>query len=132
MFGQRVVRRSLAGGWNGPRPEDAHTLGAEAPGGAGAPSLEGLQALNWSNVGIIRSKEGLEEAAGVFSAWEASAPNGGGRASRELANMVTLGRLMAESALVREESRGAHFRTDFPETSEGWVRHTVFMKAERS
>ena len=75
--------------------------------------------------------KGLEEAAGVFSAWEASAPDGGGRGERELANMVTLGRLMAESALVREESRGAHFRTDFPETSEAWVRHTVFMKPER-
>ncbi len=136
VFGQRVVRRSLEGGWSGPRPEGALALGAEPPAGVGGPSLEGLQALNWSNVGIIRSKEGLDEAAGVFAAWEAaspgaSAPNGGGRSSRELANMVTLGRLMAESALVREESRGAHFRTDFPETSEAWVRHTVFMRQGR-
>ena len=129
VFGQRVVRRSLEGGWSGPRPEETHALGAEPSAGAGTASLEGLQALNWSNVGIIRSKEGLEEAAGVFTAWEASLPRGGGRAERELANMVTLSRLMAESALAREESRGAHFRTDFPETSEAWVRHRVFMKA---
>ncbi len=129
VFGQRVVRRSLEGGWTGPRPEGALALRA-APGGGGVgPTLEGLQGLNWSNVGIIRSREGLEEAAAVFSAWETLAPEGGDRGARELANMVTLGRLMAESALAREESRGAHFRTDFPETSEEWLRHTVFMKA---
>ena len=130
MFGQRVVRRTLEGGWSGPRPEGALALGAEPTADAGAPTLEGLQGLNWSNVGIVRSREGLAEAAGVFAAWEASAPEGGGRASRELANMVTLGRLMAESALAREESRGAHYRTDFPEASEAWVRHTVVVKGE--
>lgn len=128
VFGQRVVRRSLDGGWTGPRPEGAYAPSAESARSAGAPTLEGLRALNWSNVGIIRSGEGLEEAAGLFAAWAASAPQGGGRGDRELANMATLGRLMAESALVREESRGAHYRTDFPETSEAWLRHTVFMK----
>ena len=127
VFGQRVVRRTLEGGWTGPRPEVAYALQAE-PVEAEEPSLEGLQALNWSNVGIIRSKEGLTEAAGTFAGWEAAALPGGDRSERELANMVALGRLMAESALVREESRGAHFRTDFPESSEAWQRHTVFMK----
>ncbi len=127
VFGQRVVRRTLEGGWTGPRPEGAYALQAE-PIGAEEPSLEGLQALNWSNVGIIRSKEGLTEAAVTFAAWEAAAASGGDRSDRELANMVTLGRLMAESGLVREESRGAHYRTDFPGTSEAWERHTVFMK----
>ena len=129
VFGQRVVRRTLEGGWSGPRPEGAYELRAE-PVLNGAPSLERLQALNWSNVGIVRSREGLEEAAGVFASWEASSPSGGDRPERELANMVTLGRLMAESALVREESRGAHYRTDFPETSDAWLRHTVFMKPQ--
>ena len=127
VFGQRVVRRSLEGGWTGPRPEGAYELQAQSSP-AEEPSLEGLQALNWSNVGIIRSREGLTEAAGTFAAWDAGTSSGGDRSDRELANMVTLGRLMAEAALVREESRGAHFRTDFPGTSEAWGRHTVFMK----
>ena len=41
VFGQRVVRRTLEGGWTGPRPEGAYALQAE-PVEAGEPSLEGI------------------------------------------------------------------------------------------
>ncbi|TYR82282.1 L-aspartate oxidase [Priestia megaterium] len=40
-------------------------------------------------------------------------------------NMLTLGRLMALSALEREESRGAHFRSDFPESDANWERKRI-------
>ncbi|PIW40051.1 MAG: hypothetical protein COW22_03815, partial [Chloroflexi bacterium CG15_BIG_FIL_POST_REV_8_21_14_020_46_15] len=49
------------------------------------------------------------------------------RVSHELSSLVLCGRLMAEAALLREESRGAHFRTDFPETSSEWQKHIVFQ-----
>jgi L-aspartate oxidase len=42
--------------------------------------------------------------------------------------MVQAGRMMAEAALLREESRGAHYRTDFPETEDAWRRHIVFRR----
>ena len=48
--------------------------------------------------------------------------------SHELANMVLAGRMMAEAALLREESRGAHYRTDFPQPREEWRRHIVFRR----
>ncbi len=41
------------------------------------------------------------------------------------ANAVLVARLIVESALRREESRGGHFRSDFPQTREDWHAHTV-------
>jgi aspartate oxidase len=38
------------------------------------------------------------------------------------------GRLVVEAALIREESRGAHFRSDFPKTLPEWQRHIIFTK----
>jgi L-aspartate oxidase len=39
--------------------------------------------------------------------------------------MIITGRLMAEAALLREESRGAHFRSDFPSRSDEWLKHII-------
>jgi L-aspartate oxidase len=50
------------------------------------------------------------------------------RPSYELSNMVLAGRLMTEAALIRQESRGAHFRSDCPEPSDQWLRHIIFRK----
>ena len=39
-------------------------------------------------------------------------------------------RLMAEAALLRQESRGAHFRTDFSKSSTDWQKHIVFKTSD--
>jgi L-aspartate oxidase len=95
-----------------------------------APSLNlpNLQSLMWDKVGIIRSGESLEEAAGILATWESLLSQPSDRPSYELDNLVLCARLMTEAALLREESRGAHFRTDFPRTSSEWQRHIVFRK----
>jgi L-aspartate oxidase len=89
-------------------------------------NLANLQSLMWDKVGIIRSGEGLTEAANILATWERSLPQPTDRISYELSSQILCGRLMAEAALLREESRGAHFRTDFPQTSPEWQKHIVF------
>jgi len=89
-------------------------------------NLPNLQSLMWDKVGIIRSGESLAKAASILATWQRSLPQSIDRPSYELNNLVLCARLITEAALLREESRGAHFRTDFPETSSAWQRHIVF------
>jgi len=91
-------------------------------------NLPNIQSLMWDKVGIIRSGKELREAAGVLATWERLMPEPSDRPSYELSNLVLCARLMTEAALLREESRGAHFRTDFPHTSPEWQRRIVFRK----
>jgi L-aspartate oxidase len=92
------------------------------------PSLSALQQLLWDKVGIIRNKEDLTEAADVLATWQKALPQPTDRPSYELNNLVMTGRLMTEAALLREESRGAHFRSDFPHSLPQWQRHIVLVK----
>lgn len=73
-----------------------------------------LQALLWEAAGVHRDREGLEAAASALAGWHASRADRPTRGDREDANLLDLARLVVSSALGREESRGAHFRSDFP------------------
>lgn len=98
----------------------------QVPRARQTPGLSDLQQLHWDKVGITRDKQGLTEAADTLAAWQQSLPAPTDRPSYELSNLVLAGRLMTETALLREESRGAHFRTDFPHESPEWRRHIIF------
>jgi L-aspartate oxidase len=82
----------------------------------------------WDRVGIVRDGEGLTAAANTLAAWERQLPPPTDRPSSDLRNAVLTARLIAEAALAREESRGAHFRSDFPEPSPAWLKHLVFVR----
>ena len=129
VFAKRVVQRTLEQG------TDAAPL---TPGGRELPPFEqepgappdrqSLQSLMWDKVGIVRDGDGLQYATQHLAAWRAALPTPHDRPSHELANMLLVGRLMAVAALEREESRGAHYRTDFPERREDWRRHITFRR----
>lgn len=134
VFGKRLVKRTAgpeaAGAELHQRTEELHRLPAREvdPRGYPAPSLAAVQHLMWDKVGIERSAEGLTEAANTLAAWERSLPAPSDRPSYELRNAVLAGRLMAEAGLLRRESRGAHFRSDFPEPSPAWRKHLVYRR----
>ncbi len=78
-----------------------------------------VKRVMWERVGILRDRGSLIRAIAEFEQIAASKL---GTSSR---NFVTLATLVAKAALWREESRGGHFRTDFPEQSDEWRTHSV-------
>jgi len=90
-----------------------------------------LQRIMWENVGIIRSRERLKEALKEVSKFdyilglEFQDDKG-----LELQNMLTVSRLIIQSALKRKESRGAHFRLDYPQRDDNlWKKHIVVKRS---
>lgn len=80
------------------------------------------------NVGIIREKKSLIKALDKVNTFEKEIRNmkNESLADFELQNVQLLSKLVIESALEREESRGAHFRSDFDRTDdEKWKRHII-------
>ncbi len=94
-----------------------------------AVSLRALQDLMWQKVGIIRDEGGLVQAADTLSTWHRCLPEPTDRPSYELNNLVLTARLVTEAALIRQESRGAHFRSDFPTHSADWEKHITFKRS---
>ena len=91
-----------------------------------------LKALMWRQVGIERDQQGLEDASRSLQAWEGFLSRLGPFTPEgvEVVNMVQVGAAITASALFREESRGTHYRTDFPQTEGGWQLHSVLNPLE--
>jgi L-aspartate oxidase len=86
-----------------------------------------LQTLLWNNVGIERNAADLQAAAAQLNAWHAE---GTTIYALETANLLALARVIVAAALAREESRGAHFRTDFPEPSTNFQHSLIYQQSE--
>jgi L-aspartate oxidase len=84
-----------------------------------------LQSLMWNAAGIERSASGLEACARQLDRW---LPSGDTIQDLETANLLALARVMVAAALARRESRGAHFREDFPETSVDFQHSLVYAQ----
>jgi L-aspartate oxidase len=90
-----------------------------------------LKSLMWRSAGVRRSGAKLAEAAetirrwcGYALSWQLMGPDGW-----ELQNMLTVASMVVDAAIAREESRGVHLRTDFPETDDvHWRRHLTVRR----
>jgi L-aspartate oxidase len=73
-----------------------------------------LRGFMWKDGGLLRDGSGLREAQRRLDALAVSMPRGLFRRALEARNLHTVARLIVAAALGREESRGAHYRNDFP------------------
>ena len=94
----------------------------------------------WEHVGVARTRDGLDRAVSRLRDLEhaLAAERPGAYTYREnmqrlrLGHMLLLGGLAARAAAERRESRGNHYRLDFPERDEAFLRHTVFAGPDRA
>jgi len=129
VFAKRVVQRTLLKELRvNEASAEAVSLSQPKPAKVAPLDLGALQSLMWDKVGIVRDGRSLAEAKAALSAWQASLAESTDRPSHELASLLLCARLVTEGALMREESRGAHYRSDFPERSKAWHRHIVFRR----
>ena len=84
--------------------------------GAAHVAAERIRALMWQHAAITRTAKGLRTALAELTDIEQRLPAG---ATEEL-NLVQTARLITEAALLRKESRGGHYRTDFPRAKSVW------------
>jgi L-aspartate oxidase len=100
----------------------------ESGAGSRPVSRDALQQLMWDFAGIHRSGEGLTAAASTLERWGAAETLSATLSEREDANLLQLARLLVGAALERRESRGAHFRSDFPTVSDEFARHLTWAR----
>jgi L-aspartate oxidase len=105
--------------------ETVATAIAVADGEKAEKVLKKVQALMWRDVGVVREGDRLRNVIAELEALRSEVPAQASRRAWVAANVLETGLLIARSALAREESRGAHYRTDFPEKTEKFHKHSV-------
>jgi L-aspartate oxidase len=94
-----------------------------------------LRDLMWTDAAVFRDRAGLQHAADTLAPLRAelerALAEGAGLTPEtwRLGSLLTVGSLIVAAALRREESRGAHWRTDFPAREGRWKTHTGFTRS---
>ncbi len=131
VFGERAARAM--------RTELGHASSAatSTPSLSGAPDnsavtknaddlIHDVQNVLWRDVGIVRTAHSLKNAIHELETLKPALPASQCRRCMEARNVWQTGLLIAKSALAREESRGAHYRTDFPtHDDKKFLKHSV-------
>jgi L-aspartate oxidase len=90
--------------------------------------VQNVQDLMWRDVGIVRTGTGLKRGILHLEEQRPRVAHPQTRRGHEAQNLVTAGLLVARSALAREESRGAHYRTDFPDHNDvKFLKHSIIQ-----
>jgi L-aspartate oxidase len=104
-------------------PEQAEPVDQPEPRDAVAPNARAaLQKAMSRGAGVLRSAGSLRVAAAAVAAAEPAPPR---TASWEAANLCTVAGALVRAAARREETRGCHWREDFPEASDDWLGHLL-------
>jgi L-aspartate oxidase len=87
-----------------------------------------LPQLAWERLGLLRDEAGLVAALERLEAWRALPMGEPGVAGGELRNVILVAWLIAQAARWRRESRGCHYRLDYPAADPAWLKHYTQSK----
>jgi L-aspartate oxidase len=90
-----------------------------------------LQTLMWDKVGLARNREQLTATRDELEKWRSANVENRLFTDWEDANLLMLSRAVTASALAREESRGGHFRLDFPETNPNMAKPITIVRKKK-
>lgn len=86
-----------------------------------------LQTMNWKYLGLIRNETGIRELLKKLDEFGSFEPSN--LAELELLNLLDCSKLIGSFALQRTESRGSHFREDFPSRKPEWDQHHSILRS---
>lgn len=131
VYGARAGARMREELRHHPEKQGNHPKAAASNGPTDAPydDLIGeVQDLMWKDAGIVRTGSGLRRAIHHLQMLSARVEHPKTRRAYEARNLHTTGLLVTRSALAREESRGAHYRTDFPDHNDAkFLKHSIIQ-----
>ncbi len=127
VFGEHVARQLVHPVPRAP-PDPGRVVEIPLRPGAGRsdppPEVEAVPDLLWEEVGIVRTADGLRDALSGFEAiLRELEPARSDELAGPEANAALTAAFIARSALARTESRGAHYRSDWPKSRTEWVKH---------
>jgi L-aspartate oxidase len=119
VFGARAAEAMKGTTVQASLPAEPDEPFTQPDAGSTVPSASDVRDMMWRDAGLVRSRDRLASLVQQLSSWRAAASRArmtstGDRDLRRVASLVTVGLLIARAALRREESRGGHFREDFP------------------
>jgi len=120
VYGSRVSENIQSQGSDRTIETPAERTYAIDPAPGEVQAARDLRNVMYANVGLVRNEFGLREALSRIESLEAAFP----RAANELRNLLVVGRLIAEAALLRKESRGSHYRSDYPAADDALAKRS--------
>jgi len=128
VYGARAGRAMAAADKTSARaPEQRDATYSNGPVDAGVEETIGqIQDLMWNQVGVVRIRSGMQKAVKALEEMSPKLAHPNTQRAYEAANLHLAALLVARSGLAREESRGAHYRIDYPDHDDKkFLKHSV-------
>ncbi len=129
VYGTRAARAMRSGMRPSPASTKVFSKSPAPPNGSKGDTeklIQRVQSIMWQNVAVVRDGKILRQALAELTTLQVTAPKATDRRTHEAANILQTAMLIARSALAREESRGAHYRLDYPlKNDRKFSKHSV-------